>query len=224
MKRQLSKFLVDQAKLDLREKIIKRIVKDVSAKGCWHLKSVNESKIVDAVCHFRDRGTKKIFFKARRLVFELIKGDLPEGFTVYQNCEDKYCVNPDHHYATTRSDYLGILKLKGVNNRRSGFKHKPETLIKMSECRKGKKPSELSRLKMRLARLGIDNRSPEVIERCSELYYRGEKNVTAKLTNEQVLEIRRLEKSCSASELAKHYPVAAKQIRAIWRRICWKHL
>ena len=64
MKRQISKSLVDQAKLDLREKIIKRIVKDANSKGCWHLKSVNESKIVDAVCHFRDRGTKKIFFKA----------------------------------------------------------------------------------------------------------------------------------------------------------------
>ena len=66
MKRQLSKSLVDQAKLDLREEIIKRIVKDANYKGCWNLKSVNGSKIVDAVCHFRDRGTKKIFFKARR--------------------------------------------------------------------------------------------------------------------------------------------------------------
>ena len=54
MKRQISKSLVDQAKLDLRERIIKRIVKDANSKGCGHLKSVNESKIVDAVEEYLD--------------------------------------------------------------------------------------------------------------------------------------------------------------------------
>jgi len=68
------------------------------------------------------------------------------------------------------------------------------------------------RLKMQLAKLGVNNRSPETIERCAELYYRGEKNVTAKLTNEQVLEIRRLEKFCSARELSERYPVTIRHI------------
>lgn len=85
MKRQLPKSLVDQAKVDLRKKVIKRIVKKANNKGCWHLKSVDGSKIVDAVCHFRDKGTKKIFFKARRLVFELIKGEVAEGLSIYSN-------------------------------------------------------------------------------------------------------------------------------------------
>ncbi len=56
MKRRLPKSVVDQAKFDLREKIIKRIVKGANSKGCWHLKSVDGSKIIDAVCHFRDKG------------------------------------------------------------------------------------------------------------------------------------------------------------------------
>ena len=112
MKRLIPRFLIDKAKSDLREKVLSRIVRKANNKDCWHLKSVDESKIVDAVCHFSEKGTKKIFFEAKRLVFELIKGDLPEGFAVYQNCDDKYCINPDHHYATTPYDYLGILKLK----------------------------------------------------------------------------------------------------------------
>lgn len=191
MKRQLSKFLVDQAKLDLREKIIKRIVKDVSAKGCWHLKSVDGSKIVDAVCHFRDRGTKRIFFKAKRLVFELIKGDLPEGFAVYQsqNCNNKYCINPDHHYSTTQSDYLRILEIEGTFKRRSGFKHKPETLVKMSQARKGEKPTQQARLRMSLAKIGV-KRDSDLVARTAEKYFRGENNACAKLTEKQVLEIR----------------------------------
>jgi hypothetical protein len=94
----------------------------------------------------------------------------------------------------------------------------------MSKSQKGKKPNKQGRLKMSLARLGIDNRSPETIERCAELYCRGEKNATAKLTNEQVLEIRRLEKSRTCHELAEIYPVTARHIRAIWRRRVWKHI
>lgn len=119
MKRQLSKALVDQAKADLREKVIKRIVKDANDKGCWHLKSIDGSKIVDAVCHFRDKGTKKIFFKAKRLVFELIKGDLAENFVVYSNCDNRYCVNPDHHHQA--SSYEHRVKLHKQGKTTTGF-------------------------------------------------------------------------------------------------------
>jgi len=75
MKRRLPKSVVDQAKFDLREKIIKRIVKGANSKGCWHLKSVDGSKIIDAVCHSIDKGKKKIFFKAKRLVFGVTSGN-----------------------------------------------------------------------------------------------------------------------------------------------------
>jgi hypothetical protein len=94
----------------------------------------------------------------------------------------------------------------------------------MSKSPKGKKPNKQGRLKMRLAKLGINNRSSETIERCAELYYRGEKNATAKLTNAQVLEIRKLEQSNTCHELAELYPVTARHIRAIWRRRVWKHI
>jgi hypothetical protein len=223
MKRQLSKSLVDQAKADLREKVIKRIVKNAHDRSCWHLNSIDGSKIVDAVCHFRDKGTKKIFFKARRLVFELIKGDLPEGFAVYQNCDDKYCVNPDHHYATTPHDYLGILQLKGIYKRRSDFKHKPETLAKMSQSHKGKKPTHQTKLKMSLAKIGV-KRDPDLVAITAEKYFRGENNARAKLTEKQVLEIRSFKNVLSSRELEKRYPVTHSHIRSIWRRACWDHL
>ncbi len=223
MKRQLPKSLVDQAKADLREKVMKRIVKNANNRSCWHLNSIDGSKIVDAVCHFREKGTKKIFFKARRFVFELIKGDLPEGFAVYQNCDNKYCVNPDHHYATTPHDYLGILRLKGSYKGRSGSKHKPETLVKMSQSHKGKKPTQQAKLKMSLAKIGV-KRDPDLVALTAEKYFRGENNACAKLTEKQVLEIRSFKNVFSSRELEKRYPVTHSHIRSIWRRTCWDHL
>ncbi|MCE3232594.1 MAG: hypothetical protein K0R98_851 [Rickettsiaceae bacterium] len=225
MKRQIPKAEVDKAKEELRDAFISRIIRDVNDNGCWHLKSIVKSKeVVDFIIHYSHKGTKRIFFKAKRLAFEYFNGAIAENFVVYPNCDDKYCINPDHHYLSTSADYLKKLEQDGIFTRTRGFKHSPQTIAKMSKAHKGRKPSKKTRLKMRLAKLGHDNRSPETIARCTELYYRGEKNPKAKLTNEQILEIRKLENLCSASELAERYPVTAKHITAIWNRRVWKHI
>ena len=223
MKRLLPKTLVDKAKTDLRDVFISRIIKNTDEKGCWHLKSADGSKLVDFLCHFRERGTKKIFFKAKRFSFEYFNGDLAENFVVYSSCDDKYCINPSHHYTSTSKDYLKKLAQEGKLRYRSGFKHSPETIIKMSKTHSGKKPSEQTRLKMRYAKLGI-KRDPELVARVAEQYFRGEKNACAKLTEKQVLEIRSLKNIISSHELEKRYPVTHSHIRSIWGRNCWKHL
>lgn len=156
------------------------------------------------------------------MVFELIKGDLPEGFAVYSSCKNKYCVNPDHHYATTPRDYISILKFFGLFKERKGYKHKPETIKKMSQKQKGKKPNDETRYKMSLAKTGV-RRNPEVVVIMSE-NSRGENNGHSKLTEQQVFKIRSSENSFSSDELAKIYPVSSSHIRSIWRKRCWKHL
>jgi hypothetical protein len=217
MKRLLSKHLIDQAKVDLKDQIISRIIKDANDRACWHLKSVDGSKTVDAVCYFRKNGTGRIFFKARRLVFELIKGDLLEDFAVYSNCDNQYCVNPDHHYSLKSSDYLKRFE------KRSNYKHSPETIAKISQANLGKKASKTARLKMSKAKIGV-RRNPELVARTAEKYFRGENNACAKLTEKEVLEIRGFKDIISSYRLAKHYPVTASHIRSIWRRSCWDHL
>lgn len=223
MKHLIPKAEVDKAKKELRDAFISRIIRDVNDKGCWHLKSIGkESKVVTFIIHYSEKGKRQVFFTARRLAFEYFKGDLEENFNVYSRCNDKYCINPDHHYSSHSSAYLKKLAQDGLLKGMTGRKHSPETIAKMSQVQKGKKPNKKARLKMRLAKLGRDM-SPEVIERCSERA-RGEKNPTAKLTSEQVLEIRTLEKSCTTQELAERYPVTARHIRAIWQRRVWKHI
>ena len=107
--------------------------------------------------------------------------------------------------------------------RRKDFKHSPETILKMSQAHKGKKPNKAVRLKMRLAKLGR-KRNPEMVAKVAEKYFRGENNACAKLTEKQVLEIRSLKNRVSSHELAKQYPVTHSHIRSIWRKACWKHL
>lgn len=176
MKRLLPKSVIDHAKIDLYKQVLPRIVKNANNNECWHLKSVDGYKIVDAVCHFSNKGKTKIFFKAKRLVFELIKGDLPEGFVVYQACNNRYCVNPNHHYSKTQTDYIGILRLNGTFKTRKGFKHKPETIAKISHSHQGKKLNKETRLKMSLKKIGI-KRDPELVAKVAEQHFRGEKTL-----------------------------------------------
>ena len=223
MKRLIPKSEVDKAKKELRDDFTSRIIKNINDKCCWHLYGIEKPKPVDFLVHFSERGTKKIFFKAKRFTFECFNGDLPEGFVVYSNCDDKYCINPEHHYSSTVQAYLKKLQKNGLMKRRKNFKHSPETILKMSQAHKGKKPNKAVRLKMRLAKLGI-KRNPEMVAKVAEKYFRGENNACAKLTEQQVLEIRSLKNRVSSNELAKQYPVTHSHIRSIWRKACWKHL
>ena len=223
MKRLIPKSEIDKAKKELRDDFTSRIIKNINDKGCWHLYGIEKPKPVDFLVHFSERGTKKIFFKAKRFAFECFNGDLPEGFVVYSNCEDKYCINPDHHYSSTVQAYLKKLQENGLMKRRKDFKHSPETILKMSEAQKGKKVGKQTKLKMRLAKLGR-KRNPEMVAKVAEKYFRGENNACAKLTEQQVLEIRSLKNRVSSHELAKQYPVTHSHIRSIWRKACWKHL
>jgi len=223
MKRLLPKSLVDQAKEELKENFISRIIKNVNEQGCWHLKSVDRKKIVDFICHFSERGTKKIFFKAKRLAFEYCHGELIENFAVYPKCADKYCINPKHHFATTPSDYIKCLELTGAYKRKTGYKRSAETIAKIAKANLGKRASKETKLKMRLAKLGT-KKDPELVAITAAKFFQGEKNPLAKLTEKEVLEIRSLKNIISSRKLAAHYPVTHSHIRNIQRENCWTHL
>ena len=119
-----------------------QVFKPKPSQFIWHWRPVNGD--IEKTC-----------FMARRISFEYHKGELPKELSVYCNCDNKYCVNPDHLYSLSVKDFSKKLRAKGLLKSRSGFKHTPETLAKMSQAHKGKNPGKKTRLKMRLAKLGF---------------------------------------------------------------------
>jgi hypothetical protein len=222
MKRSLLKSQVTEAKQALYKSFPSRIIKNANESDCWHLKSLNGEKIVNSLCYFSDRGKKKVFFKIKRFSFEYFQGEeLPDNLAVYSHCANQFCLNLKHHYASTTQDYLNKTKPNWIQAR-LGQKHKATTIALMSESHKGKTFSKESRKKMSVAKSGV-RRADEVVERM-KILSQGENNARAKLTEEDVIEIRVQEGQSSSEILAINYSVSASHVRSIWRRRCCKHI
>ena len=52
-------------------------------------------------------------WKAHRLVFHLLNGQIPKGLDVMHTCDNPPCINPDHLMAGTRKDNVRDMMRKG---------------------------------------------------------------------------------------------------------------
>jgi hypothetical protein len=102
---------------------------------------------------------------------------------------------------------------------------------KVSEFNKGRKHSEESKKKMSNSALGEKNHSygkkasEETKLKMKASANRGENNLSSKLTNSDVLEIRRLyNEKISSKNLSKIFNVAKSNILSIVNRKTWKHI
>lgn len=129
-----------------------------------------------------------------------------------------------------------------------GIKHTEESRLKMSipnrgkiiseehrniisRTNKGKKRSEETKKKMSDSKLGEKNSrygikvSEETKQKMRESANKGEKNLSLKLTDADVLEIRRLyNEKISSIKLSKIFNVAKSNILSIINRKTWKHI
>lgn len=83
----------------------------IKTEKCWFWDGKENSH---GYVHLTIRG-KKVF--GHRKMYEIYKGDIPEGMIVHHTCNNRACLNPDHLQLVTRSSHPGVGAPKGNHNR-----------------------------------------------------------------------------------------------------------
>jgi len=146
---------------------------------------------------------------AHRVSWLLFHGEIPLGKMVCHTCDNKTCVSPDHLFIGTQTDNMRDSARKG----RNGSQTHPEKRPRGDKHWTHMNPERLARGK----RSGAATH-PETIRK-------GELNGSAKLTEQQVLEIRDLVSTGVLRKIvAKWYDVTPTTISGITKRKLWKHI
>lgn len=138
--------------------------------------------------------------KTHRAAYLLFVGEIPDGMLVLHRCDVRHCVNPAHLYVGTHKQNMEDMKSRG---RSLAGDRNPARMYPESRPR------------------GDNNPSRKYIEKRP----RGERHAQAKLTNEIVLEIRRMHKAGSGERaIALHFGIAKTTVRNVFTRRTWKHI
>ncbi len=90
----------------LLERLMDRVEFDPNG-GCWLWSG---STVRSGYGHIGDRGKCKV---VHRVMFEAVRGPIPEGLHVLHGCDVRVCVNPQHLRIGTRSDNMRDMIKRG---------------------------------------------------------------------------------------------------------------
>jgi hypothetical protein len=135
---------------------------------------------------------------ARKLAYQLSRGDVPQGLFVVATCGNRLCVNPLHLQLITRSEFYARLANAAPKGDQQRLRKYPE------QRRYGKSNPAYTHPESRP---------------------KGETHGRARLTTQDVKEIRRLYgQGVGRQEIAKRYNIAAVYVNSIVARRAWKHV
>lgn len=152
--------------------------------------------------------------RSHRASWMISRGESP-SLNVLHKCDVRRCVRPSHLFLGTQQENHADMVKKGRNAK--GIKH--GSYIHIEQRPRGdahysrREPNRLARGERHGSRT-----HPEAI-------LRGESNVTSKLTNDKVTEIRRLSASgMSGYAIAKLFSLSDAHVLRIVKRQSWAHI
>jgi hypothetical protein len=182
--------------------IIERLLSRVKVNeetGCWEWQGARSNVgygKMTVVCS--GKKTNKL---THRLSYEQFRGEIPAGMCVLHRCDVPYCINPDHLFLGTYEDNSRDMRNKGreASGDRNGARLHPEQMTRGDK--------HWSRL------------HPERVRR-------GERHCQAKLSENDVLTIRRRwsREGATMKRMSKEYGVTDVTIGNVISRKTWKHV
>lgn len=76
------------------ERILKKIIKDDN--GCWNYTGSVNTDGYPSLTRKGYRNTSPGNVKGHRYVYEMTKGEIPEGQVIRHTCDNIKCLNPEH--------------------------------------------------------------------------------------------------------------------------------
>lgn len=205
---------------------------DRPEEGCW----LWNGDILDSGYALFYNGAKQV--SAHRFSYETYRGQIPKGLCVLHKCDVRHCVRPDHLFLGTHKDNGQDMALKGRSLRGVRNNNSKLTEATVLEIRKefaaGKSLNQVSRERglnlksVQSLRRGLSWKhvgGPIFPEKMTPQMFAGSKNGRAKLTEEQVLQIKAAYLSGETpTKLAKRFEISRRSVANIVSGRSWKHV
>lgn len=180
-------------------------------------------------------------FQAHRLSWQIFhQCEIPEGMFVCHKCDNRGCVNPHHLFAGTRRENVDdmLQKKRHAHGERQGLsKLTAPDIIEIrrlgAEGIRHQKIADSFSIDPSHVGLIIHGKTwkhldfdPTAYEKIKKDRSKGERNGNAKLTEQDVIEIRRLHSTgtINLSKLARKFGISRTAAVDIVQRKLWKHI
>lgn len=203
----------------------KRVNKNTGTE-CWHWAAGVGSRGYGEV---KRVGVKMV---ASRAAYEIANGPIPEGMYVCHKCDNPRCVRPDHLFVGTCRDNIRDSVKKGRFGACKLTPKQVEEIRMLSEKYSNKDIAKMFGVAPNTISYIITGRGWKSVtgganrSRGHVGVFSGVKNPCCKLTENDVLEIRKAYKPIygSLTKLANKYGMTISGIRRIVHRFNWKHI